>query len=460
MTPENIRSLLIAESSLVREALTRIETNQLGVIFITNATSQVLGIATDGDLRRHLISNGTLDEPIGNCANRDFTWCRVGTPREELIKRLDGHVKIIPLLDDEMRLVDVASRTHLPLADERAVYARAKSPVRVSFGGGGSDLTHYFSDGRSGAVINAAVSLYSHVTLKRRGDRRIIIDSDDLGTIFEAKTLEEAIEQAPDDFGLFVAILKLIRPCFGFDLYVTSDFPIKSGLGGSATVSSAVIGCFNCFRQDKWAPHEIAELAYQAERHFLGVEGGWQDQYATVFGGFNFMEFKMDDNIIHPLRIPEDICWELEASLVLCNTGHTRESDLIHKDQRIEMEDAQKKDLVKKNVNLSYKMRNELLRGRLAKFGELLDRAWQYKRQVSSKITSKHIDDIYRFAMANGAIGGKLLGAGGGGYFLFLVKPFDRTRLTNALTARNLTVQRFTFEPEGLKTWTVRHTED
>ena len=457
---DDIDVFLLAETALVREALEKIETNQLGVVFITDIRKQVVGIATDGDLRRHLLANGTLDDQIGKCANLDFIWLPAGTPREELIKRLDGHVNIIPLLDGNMRLVDVASRTHLPLADERAIYARAKSPVRISFGGGGSDLTHYFSNGNSGAVINAAVSLYSHVTLKVRQDQKIVIVSDDLDATFQAETLDAAIAVHPKDFGLFIAILKLIRPKFGFDLHVTSDFPVKSGLGGSATVSSAILGCFNCFRQDKWDPHEIAELAYQAERHFLGIEGGWQDQYATVFGGFNFMEFKMDDNIIHPLRIPEDICWELEESLVLCNTGFTRESNVVHKDQRLEMEDDEKMELVRKNVDLSYKMRNELLRGRLIRFGELLDLAWQYKRQVSSKITSGHIDDIYSCAKANGAVGGKLLGAGGGGYFLFLVKPFDRGRLIEALRSRKLTVQPFTFEGKGLRTWTVRHTND
>jgi D-glycero-alpha-D-manno-heptose-7-phosphate kinase len=334
------------------------------------------------------------------------------------------------------------------------VYARARAPVRISFGGGGSDLTHYFADD-AGAVINTTVSLYSHATLRLRDDSQIIVHSSDLNATLSAIDLADALQQ-PGPFKLIQALLKVVHPEFGFELYLHSDFPMQSGLGGSAVVSAVVLGCFNQFRQDRWDAHELAELAFQAERMYLGIAGGWQDQYASVFGGFNFMEFRMEQNIVHPLRIHPDTILELEESLVLCDTGTLHDSGDIHEDQRQHLQKKGVREKVQANVELTYEMRNHLLRGRLLQFGEALHEAWQFKRQFSTKISNNRLDQIYETARTNGAIGGKLLGAGGGGFFLFYVTPFRKLELMNCLKSMNLRVQPFRFERDGLQAWTAR----
>jgi D-glycero-alpha-D-manno-heptose-7-phosphate kinase len=206
--------------------------------------------------------------------------------------------------------------------------------------------------------------------------------------------------------------------------------------------------------------HELSEIAYQAERHYLGVDGGWQDQYATVFGGFNFMEFRMDQNIVHPLRINSDTMLELEECLILCDTDTTHESGDIHQDQRQQMEGTHVRNMVVRNVNLCYEMRNFLLRGKLKQFGQSLDKAWELKRQFSQKISSSRLDHIYDEAKANGAIGGKLLGAGGGGFFLFYAPPYQKHKLMNHLDAMGLKIRPFRFEPQGLQAWTVRESRN
>jgi D-glycero-alpha-D-manno-heptose-7-phosphate kinase len=372
-----------------------------------------------------------------------------------LLKKLDHRIRVIPLLDAARSLVGLVSRDHLPIQAEGAVFARARAPVRISFGGGGSDLTHYFSDNEGGAVINTTISLYSHATLRIRNDESVIIHSLDLGESFRAEGLPSALA-ATGRFGLIQALLRAVRPDFGFELFLHSDFPMKSGLGGSAVMSAAVLGCFNQLRRDQWDLHELAEIAYQAERHYLGVAGGWQDQYATVFGGFNFMEFRMDQNIVHPLRVHPDTLLELEECLILCDTGTNHDSGDIHQDQRQQMAMAHVRDMVATNVKLSYEMRNDLLRGRLRQFGQSLDKAWQFKRQFSEKISSSRLDQIYEDAKFNGAIGGKLLGAGGGGFFLFYAPPYRKHQLVTHLEASGLKVRPFRFEPQGLQAWTVR----
>ncbi len=444
----------IVESAPLREALLRIEANHHGVVLITSSAGAVIGLATDGDIRRKLLEGFSLDDPVASCANAEFVWAGPDTPREVLLKKLDHRIRVMPLLDADRRLVGIVNRDQLPLQAEEPVYARARSPVRISFGGGGSDLTHYFAD-EGGAVINTTISLYSHATLRVRSDEKILIHSCDLDASLQADDLPAALQQQ-GRFGLIQALLKSIHPDFGFELYLHSDFPMNSGLGGSAVVSAAVLGCFNQFRRDQWDLYELAELAFQAERLYLGVAGGWQDQYATVFGGFNFMEFRMDQNIVHPLRVHPDTLLELEESLILCDTGIAHDSDDIHRDQRQQMQQQDIRQQVQTSVELSYRMRNQLLRGRLFEFGQSLHEAWQYKRQFSSKISSSHLDQIYENARHHGAVGGKLLGAGGGGFFLFYVPPFRKNELMTYLEAGGLEIRPFRFEQEGLRAWMAR----
>jgi D-glycero-alpha-D-manno-heptose-7-phosphate kinase len=445
---------VIAHGATLREALARIDLNHHGIVLTVDGDGRVTGLATDGDIRRELLGGRTLDDDISSCINVNFIFEDPATPREALLKKLDHRIRVIPLLDAHRRLVGIVSRDHLPVRAEEAVFARARSPVRISFGGGGSDLTHFFS-GQDGAVINTTVSLYSHATLRVRDDSRISVHSLDLKESLHADSLKEIL-QHNGRFGLIMALLRIVQPDFGFDLYLHSDFPMNSGLGGSAVISAAILGCFNQFRLDQWDPHELAELAFQAERLSLGVAGGWQDQYATVFGGFNFIEFKMEQNIVHPLRIHPDILLELEESLVLCDTGTPHDSGNIHEDQRRQLADDEILKRVTANVELSYRIRNQLLRGRLHDFGLSLHEAWQFKRQLSSKISNSRLDGIYDDARRNGALGGKLLGAGGGGFFLFYVPPFKKHDLIRHLQASDLQVRPFRFEQEGLRAWTVR----
>ena len=450
----NIDIFQISKDSSLREALVLIDQNNSGTIFIIDINSIVIGVATDGDIRRKLLEGIQLDDGLENIYNDNFISYDITTSRETIIKKLDTAVSVIPLLDSEGRLVDIASRNFYPITKEEKIFSQSRAPVRISFGGGGSDLTHYF-DKEQGAVINSAISIYSHATLKKRTDKKIVINSSDLKKTPKATDLEDTINQE-GSFGLIQSVIKLINPDFGFELSLYSDFPMKSGLGGSATVAATILGCFNQFRSDPWDRYEMAELAFQAERLDLGIAGGWQDQYASVFGGFNFLEFKKDQNIVHPLRVPGDILLQLEESLILCDTGTIHESGDIHSDQKDRMRDDGVSKLVKSNVDLCYKMRNQLLRGKLNDFGLSLNEAWQAKRQFSSKITSPELDLIYDKAISNGATGGKLLGAGGGGFFLFFVEADKRAFLIDHLILSGLKPTNFKFESEGLQGWKVR----
>ena len=453
----NIKDFLVSPKSSLEKALKKIEVNHNGIIFVAS-NKIIIGVVTDGDVRRHLINGGELKDDIGTICNSKFTYGELLESREALLKKFDNGVRVIPIIDPRSKqVVNVISKDHFPIHMEEPVFARARAPVRVSFGGGGSDVTNYFNGAR-GAVISSTISLYSHATLRMRYDSNINIYSRDLGGTLKANNLKDFEILNNENFGLIVAIVTLIKPEFGFDLYLYSDYPPKSGLGGSSAIAASILGCFNEMRKDKWDLYELSDIAYQAERHDLGIAGGWQDQYATVFGGMNFIEFKMDQNVVHPLRIPTNAKMELEESLVLCWVGGPHDSSDIHSDQRKMTANKNIQKLVSTNVSISENIRDELLRGRLANIGSLMDQSWRIKKQLSNKISSDRLDSIYTVAMESGALGGKLLGAGGGGYFLFFVSPFKKNLLMAALEDLSLVIQPFRFESEGMTSWTVRET--
>ncbi|MCO4754508.1 MAG: hypothetical protein KC478_08490 [Bacteriovoracaceae bacterium] len=220
----------------------KIDQNKARTVVIVDDDFKTVGIATDGNIRRFLINNPDVTSKISECLNTEFTSASGKDSREKILKFLDNTIQLVPILEDDKTLVDVVTKDDFPLSKEKNLVARCKSPVRISFGGGGTDLTHYFVK-HGGAVMNATVKIYSHSSLRKRFDGKIRINSADLGMNLEANSLKELKDEG--EFKLIVAAIKLINPTFGFDLTVYSDFPMKSGLGGSAVVISSIIGCFN-----------------------------------------------------------------------------------------------------------------------------------------------------------------------------------------------------------------------
>ena len=449
-----LKDMTIAATATIEQAFRQLNAARCGILFALAEDGCVTGCVTDGDIRRQLLVKNDLATPLADFMNRDFTRARAGTPREQILKLLDTRVHVVPVLDAEGRLVSLCSRDEFHLQDEEEVFARARSPARISFGGGGTDLTHFFAS-QGGMVLNTTIAKYAHATLRWRKDGRIRIYSHDL----QMQTEAEGLADLPLDgrMGLIHAAISLIKPQSGFELEVAADFPVGSGLGGSAAVTAAVIGCFNEFRTDPWTRHQMAEMAFQAERLMLNVAGGWQDQYATTFGGFNFMEFSANENIIVPLRLELRTLRELEACFLLCHTGRAHHSGAIHADQKQRMQTSpEAARAAQRQKEITGQMHRALLKGEVHHYGRLLHEAWIAKRQLSSLISDAETDKIYDHAIRNGAEGGKILGAGGGGYFLFFAPPFARYQLINALTGLGLACERLILDTEGLQSWKMR----
>ncbi|MBN1504075.1 MAG: GHMP kinase [Candidatus Eisenbacteria bacterium] len=334
---------------------------------------------------------------------------------------------------------------------KRATY-RSRAPLRISFCGGGTDVSPYPEE-KGGVVLSATINKYAYASVVPRRDARVRITSLDYDVV--AKYEHSRKVKFDGELDLVKAVIKKLGGTSGLDLFVHSDAPPGSGLGSSSTLVVALIGAFREWLKKPLTDYEIAELAYRIERGDLGIAGGRQDQYAATFGGFNFIEFTRDATVVNPLRIKPSILNELEYRLLLCYTGQTRLSAGILKRQ-IDSYVTRKADVVKALDSLkayTSQMKNDLLLGRLDALGELLHEAWLKKKRLDRDISSARIDELYAVARRNGAVGGKILGAGGGGYLLVLCR-FDKKHIVaEKLEKAGGQIVEFGFESRGLDTW-------
>src|SRR5919201_371491 len=333
---------------------------------------------------------------------------------------------------------------------------RAKAPLRVSFAGGGTDVPP-FPEQEGGLVLNATINRHAYGALRPREDSQIQIESADFGLEIGYDREEGPVFDGKLDL-VKAAIRKLDREgSKGFSLFLHSSAPPGSGLGSSSTLMVTLVGLLKEFHGLPLTDYEIAELSYHVEREDVGIKGGLQDQYAATFGGFNFIEFHGDRTIVNPLRVNPWIVNELEHNMLLCYTGATRRSDPIIEDQSERLAQGDEDTLagLRLQKEFAVEMKNALLRGQPNRLGELLDDAWEAKKRMSPRIATPFIEEAYAAARAAGALGGKVTGAGGGGYML-LYCLFDRKhRVAEALTKLGGTVTEFSFVSRGLETWSV-----
>lgn len=337
---------------------------------------------------------------------------------------------------------------------------RAKAPLRVSFAGGGTDVAP-FPQREGGLVLSATINRFAHGILRPRTDERVSLESLDLGTALEYGAHEPIRYDGQLDL-VKAAIRRVAQldEARGIDLFLHTAAPPGSGLGASSALMVCLIGMLRDFHRLALTDYEIAELAWEVERLDLGLKGGLQDQYAATFGGFNFIEFHDNGVIVNPLRIPRTTMDELEANLLLCFTGTTRAGDHIIEDQTSRYESSEQDALegLRVQKELAVAMKDALLRGELTAFGELLGAAWTYKKQMSPRISTPRVDEAYEEALKQGAIGGKITGAGGGGFMLFYCRPGCRHRVADRLRQLGLQETDFSFTQEGLRSWTyVEH---
>lgn len=336
---------------------------------------------------------------------------------------------------------------------------RSKAPLRIGLAGGGTDVSPY-SDLFGGAILNATIDLYAYASLEPLNDGTIEFCID--GTEKSIKLSSQKELEIVEGFELFIGVYNRIIKKYdlqplSFRLTSFIEAPQGSGLGTSSTIVVSLIGAFMEWLKLPLGKYDIAHLAYEIERVDLNMSGGKQDQYAATFGGVNFMEFLANDQVIvNPLQLKDEILYELEFNLLLYFTATQRLSATIINEQVKNVKDRNEKS-VEAMHNLkeqAQQMKDSLLRGELSKIGEILHFGWTNKKQMAHSISNELIDNIYTTAITTGATGGKISGAGGGGFMFFYCPAVTKVKVAKAIENLGGRVQSFKFTQQGLTTWT------
>jgi len=338
------------------------------------------------------------------------------------------------------------------------MFIRSKAPLRIGLAGGGTDVSPY-SDIYGGAILNATIDLYANASLEPLNNGKIEFVIDGWNKSLNVDSAKE-LKLVPD-FELFIGVYNRIIKQFNleplsFRLTSFIEAPQGSGLGTSSTIVVSLIGAFVEWLNLPLGKYDIAHLAFEIERVDLNMSGGKQDQYAATFGGINFIEFFENDKVIvNPLQLKPEIIHELEFSLLLYYTDTQRLSATIINEQvkNVNEKNVKSVDAMHNLKAQAQQMKDALLRGELNKIGEILNFGWTNKKQMAQSISNPLIDSVYQKAIDAGATGGKISGAGGGGFMFFYCPAVTKMKVAKAIESLGGRVQPFRFTQQGLVTW-------
>lgn len=323
-----------------------------------------------------------------------------------------------------------------------------KTPVRISFGGGGTDLPAYF-EAHGGCVLSTTINKYLYGFVGPRTDGRVqVISSDE--RIFTTWGELAGVDVRDTALEIPIAVLKELDCHAAVDLFLVSEVPAGTGLGSSASVCVNSLQAMAAHLGLPLSREDLAEKAFYIANTVLGKSVGKQDEYAAVFGGLNFITFNPDGSVeVEPLRFDPDLIHSLQQRLMLFFTGTAHHSWSILEEQEASTRSGAALESLHQIKNLARQMRDALLTGDLDSFGELLHEGWMNKKSISTRISNPAIDRMYSIARKNGAKGGKITGAGGGGFLLLYCHEEHQPAVRHALAEEGSSEMRFAFDFEG-----------
>ncbi|MFT4601024.1 MAG: D-glycero-alpha-D-manno-heptose-7-phosphate kinase [Arenicella sp.] len=336
---------------------------------------------------------------------------------------------------------------------------KSRAPFRIGLAGGGTDVSPY-SERYGGIVLNTTISLYAKTTLIPQ-EKNIIFENAETGEIrtFEIAAILPTEKDIILQIGAYNHIIRQfnIAP-FGFRMVNEMDVQTGSGLGTSSTILVSILAAFNRLLNLDLGKRELAEMAVKIERQELKMAGGKQDQYAATYGGTNFLTFTKEGKVdVETVELSSGTKNELEFNLILFYNEQRRDSSKIIEAQMLNIE-SNKEESIQATHEIkdeAIHLKEELAKNQLNAIGEILNKSWENKKKMARGITNQTIDLIYNTAMENGAEGGKISGAGGGGFILFYVESAKKNQVIQALQTFNGNIIPFRLVDEGVQSWVV-----
>jgi D-glycero-alpha-D-manno-heptose-7-phosphate kinase len=322
--------------------------------------------------------------------------------------------------------------------------------VRISFGGGGTDLPAYYEQ-FGGSVLSVAINKYFYTVLTARSDGRIQVISSDL-RVFQSWHDIATADLRGSSLEIPLAVLKEMNCDIAVDLFLASEIPPGTGLGSSASVCVNILKTLSTYLQQPISKYDLAERSFHIARHLLGKHVGKQDEYAAAFGGLNFISFHSDGStLVEPVDVNPAVLAELQTNLMLFFTGSAHHSWSILKEQESSTRNQTggAVDALHEVKALGLRMRSALQQGDIRELGILMHEGWQAKRRISTKISTPRIDELYTLAREAGALGGKITGAGGGGFLLLYCEPQLQPAVREAMRQQDIQEMTFGFDMQG-----------
>jgi len=446
---QNFQKYFVRDSASILEVLERQEKYQIKSLIVINKDDRVIGMVSDGDIRRYQTQNVSEQLTLTQVMNKQFFRIYDNDDFDLKIIQHDMSKGLVPILDSEQRLVDVYTDDRKSLQfkpvqnDEFTVIA----PTRITFAGGGTDVANWFKK-YNGLCINAAINIYSRVSFSVRNDDLFYISSYNTREHLKYSRSELNAHSANN---LILCALKKFPSLPGLDIKIFCEYQPGSGLGGSSSLCVALLKGLCHISDYSLTNRELQSLAYEVERNEASIKGGWQDQIASVEGGVNVISFDKKGPRNYKIESNYDDLNFLNNTFFLVRTGANRSSSSIHAQLEEMISDRNFVSKMFEIYKVAETMEEIILSKQFHKMGKLLNYSWKIKRKLYDGITNSEIDKLYSSLISFGASGGKLLGAGGSGYLLMVVDLKHQFDFMKNCAENEINLRRISIDREGVR---------
>lgn len=445
---ERSNSIILEETKVV-DLFSIIQHTKIKTFFVVNNEDKLLGVVTEGDLRRYFVEKMNFPEMIGPVINRyPITYQQEELEKLKFLKLVWENSKI-PVVDKDNTLKGFFPKTNSELFLKSKERISIVAPTRITFAGGGSDVGYWF-DEREGCVLNLAIAKYARVNISRNYSNEINITSLNTNEKLNINVMEVNDYRA-STLQLVVNCLKICKIKDGIDIQIFCDFEPGTGLGGSSSLVIALVKGLTSLFGFEISLRQLIKMAYFIEREESEIAGGWQDQIIAAHGGLCFTEFNNGDFSTKKIKLEQSQFDNLNSCLFLSKIGNSRSSNTIHREQEKNKSDEKYIENISNIVELAKACAQDLSNGNFEALGSTLHEGWMLKKRLGNFISNEKIDQRYKKLIEFGASGGRLLGAGGAGYLLVLVPIVNQQNFLKHCMADNISIDRLAIEPNGVR---------